>query len=156
MTGGSTSYATTFYNYQNNQWSVGPQMILPRGYQAHTLLANGEVFCYGGSWSGGDQWDRRAEVWSPQSNTWRLLQDVPSAPAETRDVRGRYRADNHYWLYVAPNGNVRKVFVPDTVTNKNPMPFFGIGFPRRPQQEHALDYHVRQRIDFGIDSARRR
>jgi galactose oxidase len=109
MTGGSTSYATTFYNYQNNQWSVGPQMILPRGYQAHTLLANGEVFCYGGSWSGGDQWDRRAEVWSPQSNTWRLLQDVPSAPAETRDVRGRYRSDNHYWLYVAPNGNVRQV-----------------------------------------------
>jgi galactose oxidase len=110
ITGGTTTYATTFYNYRNNQWSVGPQMKLPRGYQAHTLLANGEVFNYGGSWSGGDQWDRRAEVWSPQSNDWRLLQDVPSAPAETRDVRGRYRSDNHYWLYVAPNGKVRQAF----------------------------------------------
>jgi galactose oxidase len=106
VSGGANSAATSFYDYRNNQWSVGPVMVIRRGYQAHTLLANGEVFTYGGSWSG-DNRDKDGEVWSPSSNSWRLLSGVPSAPAHTRDSGGRYRSDNHYWIFVSPNGRVR-------------------------------------------------
>jgi galactose oxidase len=107
ISGGANSKATTFFDYRNNQWSVGPQMIISRGYQAHTLLANGEVFSFGGSWSGDGGKDKDGEVWSPQTNSWRLLTGVPSAPAHTNDVGGRYRSDNHYWLFLAPNGKVK-------------------------------------------------
>jgi hypothetical protein len=106
ISGGSNSKATTFYNSATNQWSVGPEMIRSRGYQAHTLLATGEVFSYGGSWSG-SYTDKAGEVWSPTSNTWRLLTGVPSSPAQTADSGGRYRADNHYWIFLAPGGRVR-------------------------------------------------
>jgi galactose oxidase len=112
ISGGSKSNATTFYDYRDNKWSVGPQMKIPRGYQAHTLLATGEVFSFGGSWSGGlfvsGRGDKMGEVWSPHSNAWRLLPGVPSKPAQTADKGGRYRSDNHYWLFVAPNGKVWK------------------------------------------------
>jgi hypothetical protein len=107
ISGGANSKATSFYDYRKNQWSEGPQMKLPRGYQAHTLLANGEVFSFGGSWSGVGV-DKDGEVWSPQSNSWRLLTGVPSKAAHTGDSGGRYRADNHYWLFLAPNGKVGK------------------------------------------------
>jgi galactose oxidase len=107
VSGGANSKATTFYDYRNNQWSVGPQMVIPRGYQAHTLLASGEVFSFGGSWSGSNR-DKDGEVWSPSSNTWRLLTGVPSKPAHTADSQGRYRSDNHYWLFLSPNGRVWK------------------------------------------------
>jgi galactose oxidase len=108
IAGGGNSEPTTFYDYRNNQWSVGPRMVRPRGYQAHTLLANGEVFTYGGSWSGGSSTDKAGEVWSPTTNSWRLLTGVPSQPAETADSGGQYRADNHYWIFTAPGGRVRK------------------------------------------------
>jgi galactose oxidase len=108
ISGGSNSKATTFYDYRTNQWSIGPQMVIPRGYQGHTLLPTGEVFSFGGSWSGGFARNKDGEVWSPQSNTWRLLTGVPSAPAHTADRLGLYRNDNHYWLFVAPNGKVRE------------------------------------------------
>jgi galactose oxidase len=107
ISGGANSKATTFFDHWKNQWSVGPQMKLPRGYQAHTLLANGEVFSYGGSWSGTGA-DKDGEVWSPSSNTWRLLTGVPAKPAHTADSAGRYRADNHFWVFLAPNGKVWK------------------------------------------------
>jgi hypothetical protein len=105
VSGGANSRATTFYDYRTNQWSVGPAMNRPRGYQAHTLLANGRVLTYGGSWSGGAV-DKAAEVWTATTNSWRLLTGVPSSPAHTGDSGGQYRSDNHYWLFLAPNGKV--------------------------------------------------
>jgi galactose oxidase len=108
ISGGNTNKLTTFYDYRNNQWSVGPLMVRGRGYHAHTLLANGEVLAYGGSWSGNATVDKAGEVWSPMTNAWRVLTGVPSLPAQTVDVQGQYRADNHYWLFLAPNGKVRQ------------------------------------------------
>jgi galactose oxidase len=107
ISGGANSKATTFFDYRkvNNQWSVGPQMKIARGYQAQTLLANGEVLTLGGSWSGGGS-AKNGEIWSPQTNAWRLLPGVLSAPAQTADIAGRYRSDNQYWLFLAPNGKV--------------------------------------------------
>jgi galactose oxidase len=106
ISGGSNSKATTFYDFRNNLWSIGPEMNIRRGYQAHTLLANGEVFSLGGSWSGDGSKNKDGELWSPSTNSWRLLTGAPSAPLQTNDAAGRYRADNHYWLFVAPNGKV--------------------------------------------------
>lgn len=105
VTGGSNSKATTFYDYRNNQWSRGPALVKPRGYHAHTVLGNGEVITIGGTWSGGGG-HKDGEIWSPQTNSWRRLSGIPSGPLQTGDSRGQYRADNHYWLYLAPNGKV--------------------------------------------------
>jgi hypothetical protein len=52
VSGGANCAATTLYDYRNTQWSVDPETVTSRGYQAHTLLANGEVFSFDGSWSG--------------------------------------------------------------------------------------------------------
>lgn len=106
ISGGSNSEATTFYDYRNNQWSVGPTLNSPRGYHAHTLLANGDVFTLGGSWSGGGG-DKDGEIWSAQTNSWRALTNLSPTRLYTADARGRYRSDNHYWLFLAPNGKVR-------------------------------------------------
>ena len=107
ITGGSNSESTTFYDYRNNNWSVGPKLNIPRGYHSHTVLANGEVFTLGGSWSG--SWGPKdGEVWSPSTNSWRELPSVPAGPMETNDSAGTYRSDNHYWLFLAPNGKVSR------------------------------------------------
>jgi hypothetical protein len=158
ISGGSSSNATTFYDYRNNQWSIGPKMVLSRGYQGHTLLANGEVLSYGGSWSGVAR-NKDGEVWSPQSNAWRLLTGVPSRPAVTGDRKGRYRSDNHYWIFLAPNGKVRKrkrksfCFLPSSNIN---CCWNVPGFPRRSEQSNALDYNIRPGVAGGISPARQR
>jgi galactose oxidase len=152
VSGGANSATTSFYDYRNNQWSVGPDMVIPRGYQAHTLLANGEVFTFGGSWSGPNR-DKDGEVWSPSSNSWRVLTGVPSAPAHTRDSGGRYRSDNHYWLFMSPNGRVRMdankqqtLFLEMSLRSSLTGCCLEPGFPRRPQPSNALDYNGRQRV----------
>jgi galactose oxidase len=152
VSGGANSATTSFYDYRSNQWSVGPDMVIPRGYQAHTLLANGEVFTFGGSWSGPNR-DKDGEVWSPSSNSWRLLTGVPSAPAHTRDSGGRYRSDNHYWLFVSPNGRVRMeenkqhtVFLEMPLRLSLTSCCLEPDIPRRPQPANALDYNGRQRV----------
>jgi galactose oxidase len=77
-----------------------------RGYHAMTVLSDGSVFTLGGSWSGG--WGNKdGEVWVEATNQWKNL---PGVKAEgsivTKDVKGIGVADNHMWLFVAPNGNV--------------------------------------------------
>jgi galactose oxidase len=106
ITGGSSSSETTFFDYRVNKWSVGPKLNIARGYHSHAVLATGEVFTLGGSWSGTAGGNRDGEVWNPTTNMWRTLSNVTSQPLETADREGRYRADNHYWLFLAPNGKV--------------------------------------------------
>jgi galactose oxidase len=53
VTGGLSDQQTSIYSPATNTWSAGPQMNIGRGYQAMTLLSNGQAFTLGGSWSGG-------------------------------------------------------------------------------------------------------
>jgi galactose oxidase len=69
------------------------------------VLADGRVLTVGGSWSGAPG-QKTGEVWSPTTNTWTTLPGVLSEPLHTNDIGGKYRSDNHYWLFTAPNGKV--------------------------------------------------
>ena len=104
INGGDDSGKTSLYNPITNTWSTGGTMNITRGYEANTLLQNGSVLTYGGSWSGG-QGNKHAEVWSPATG-WQRLSGVPIDPALDADPRGVYRQDNHMWLFAAPNGQV--------------------------------------------------
>lgn len=102
VTGGSNSGATSIYSPISDQWSIAPRMNIPRGYHAMTPLSDGSVFTLGGSWSGGVG-SKGAEIWNPDG-TWNLLAGIPVEPFLTTDQQGVYRADNHMWLFEAPNG----------------------------------------------------
>lgn len=105
VNGGSNARETSIYDSVSDTWSAGPDMVVPRGYQANTTLADGSVFTLGGSWSGG-QGGKSGEVWSPATNTWRLLSGVPATPFLTADPQGVYRSDNHMWLHPVSGGRL--------------------------------------------------
>ena len=104
VTGGNNSQATSIYNPLTNSWTTGDLMNITRGYHAMTLLANGNVFTVGGSWSGGVG-GKNGEVWSPE-NKWQRKSNILADNLKTGDAAGNYRADNHMWLFTAPNGKI--------------------------------------------------
>ncbi len=106
VNGGSTSWKTSIYDPTANSWANGGDMRIPRGYQGDVLTNGGKVFTIGGSWSGNAGQDRKAEVWSPSSNSWTTLNGIPSSPIVGTDPGGVYRADNHTWLFGIGGGKV--------------------------------------------------
>jgi galactose oxidase len=104
VTGGIGDDKTSIYDPATNAWSAGPPMNIGRGYQAMTLLSNGQAFTLGGSWSGA-LGGKLAEVWSPTGG-WRELTGVPATPMYTADPQGVYRADNHGWFIATSGGKV--------------------------------------------------
>jgi galactose oxidase len=104
VTGGDSDDQTSIYNPATNTWSAGPPMNIARGYQAMTLLSNGEAFTLGGSWSGA-LGGKLGEVWTPAGG-WRELTGVPATPMYTADPQGVYRADNHGWFIATSGGRV--------------------------------------------------
>ncbi|UNI23759.1 Galactose oxidase [Purpureocillium takamizusanense] len=105
VTGGSNAEKTSFYDSPTDSWVKGPDMNVPRGYQASTLTSDGRVFTIGGSWSGG-VFEKNGEIWDPATNTWRMLPGAAVKPMLTKDRGGLYRSDNHAWLFGWHNGSV--------------------------------------------------
>ncbi|QFZ24607.1 DUF1929 domain-containing protein [Saccharothrix syringae] len=105
VTGGSNAAETSIYDPVADTWTDAADMAIPRGYQGQTTLSTGEAFTVGGSWSGGEG-GKTAEVYSPASNSWRVLPGVRPEPFLTADPRGVYRADNHAWLFAVGGGRV--------------------------------------------------
>jgi galactose oxidase len=110
INGGSGDSATTIYNPFTDTWTKGPLMTTPRAYQATTLLSDGRVFTLGGSWDdpGNTGAPRNGEVFTASGSTgfWQALSGVDERYIMTADPAGRYRADNHAWLFAASNGTV--------------------------------------------------
>ncbi|WP_167858530.1 RICIN domain-containing protein [Methylobacterium nonmethylotrophicum] len=104
ITGGITAGGTSLYNPDTNQWSTGPTLTIPRGYNANVTLSTGETMTYGGSWSG-NIGGKSAEVWSAAARSWRVLTNVSGDAAAEPGV-DLYRADNHFWLFGVSNGYV--------------------------------------------------
>lgn len=104
VNGGKDSAKTTVYDPVANSWSTGATMTIPRGYNANTLLADGSVFTLGGSWSGG-RGNKHGERWTAAGG-WARLTGVPVDAALGNDPDFAFRADNHMWLFPAPNGKV--------------------------------------------------
>jgi galactose oxidase len=92
VNGGSTSAATSIYQYTSNAWAASAPMNIPRGYMPAVTLSTGDVFTLGGSWSGGYS-GKKGELWSAGTSTWKTL---PGVPAEgyilTKDPAGRYKS----------------------------------------------------------------
>ncbi|MFH8990165.1 discoidin domain-containing protein [Streptomyces sp. NPDC017940] len=106
VTGGSNAERASIYDPATDSWSSTTDMNIARGYQAMTLLSNGDAFVLGGSWSGNPAAGKDGEVWSPTTGGWRKLSGVPATNTMTADPRGPYRADNHQWLHATSNGRV--------------------------------------------------
>jgi galactose oxidase len=104
VNGGSSSPKTSLYNPVTGAWTTDALMNIPRGYEADTVLTNGSVLTFGGSWSGGIG-GKSAEVWT-EGEGWTVLMDVPETTIIGPDPQGTYRGDNHLWLFSAPNGEV--------------------------------------------------
>ena len=104
VSGGSSAQKTSIYDSVTQVWSKAALMKIPRGYQANTVLDNGDVFTLGGSWSGG-QGNKTGEVWNAASG-WTLRPGAPVTPILGTDPQGVYRSDNHAWLFGVEGGAV--------------------------------------------------
>lgn len=62
-----------------------------------------QVFLIGGSWSGGTS-VKDAEIFDPADQTWTELPGIDPTLIYTDDAQGKYRADNHAWLFGWSNG----------------------------------------------------
>ena len=108
ITGGSNAEATTIYDPRGGpvgNWTRGANMTVSRGYHSMTMLQDGSVFTVGGSWSGG-KGNKYGEVWDYGMESWHMKVRIDAANLVTADAAGVYRADNHMWLFTAPNGMV--------------------------------------------------
>ena len=105
ITGGSSANDVTRYSPETGAFSAAPDMILERGYQSSATLGNGDIFTVGGSWKGG-RGNKYGEYYSYADDAWVPLQNVAAETLSTDDQRGIYRADNHMWLFSAPDGGV--------------------------------------------------
>ncbi len=103
VNGGSSSPKTSIYSPSTSSWSIAAEMNVPRGYEADTLLSNGNVFTLGGSWSGG-QGGKTGEVWSTAG--WTLASGIPETNIVGPDPAGIYRGDNHLWMFAQNGGSV--------------------------------------------------
>ena len=102
VTGGSNSDRTSIYDPVSGLWEIGLPMNISRGYHSMTPLGDGSVFTVGGSWSGGVG-GKSGEVWNKHTG-WLEKDAVQVSQLITDDKSGTYRADNHKWLFAAPNG----------------------------------------------------
>ena len=103
--GGSDAAKTTFYNPSNNTFTAGPDLIMPRGYQASVTLSDNRIFTIGGAYSGPRQ-GKDGEIYDPVSNTWTSLPGAKVAPMLTTDAEGIWREDNHAWLFAWKNSSI--------------------------------------------------
>jgi hypothetical protein len=103
VNGGSSSPKTSIYSPTANAWTAAAEMNVPRGYEADTLLSNGDVFTLGGSWSGGEG-GKSGEIWSAAG--WTLYSGIPETNIVGPDPQGIYRGDNHLWMFAQSNGAV--------------------------------------------------
>ena len=84
VSGGSNSTTSSFLDIKTNTWIRGPDLKIPRGYQASATTSNGKTFMIGGSWSGGKT-VKNGEIYDPATNKWSLLPGATVAPMLTND-----------------------------------------------------------------------
>ncbi len=104
VNGGIGSSKTSLYDPVQNTWSAGPAMVIPRGYNASTLLPNGGVLTLGGSWSGGAG-GKDGEVFTP-GGAWQRLSGVRIDTFLSADPSRDFGGDSHFWLIPSGNGKV--------------------------------------------------
>ncbi|KAJ6103809.1 hypothetical protein N7486_004031 [Penicillium sp. IBT 16267x] len=104
VSGGGDAGRTSIFN--GSHWEYGPDMRMPRGYHATTTLSDGRIFAIGGSWSGGNKAEKNGEVYNPIKGKWYTRSGARVNDMLTNDRLGRWRADNHAWLFGWKDGSV--------------------------------------------------
>ncbi|KAK1566380.1 uncharacterized protein LY79DRAFT_594966 [Colletotrichum navitas] len=103
ISGGSGAEVTSIYDPVTNNFTRGPDLKLPRGYQTTCTLSTGEVFTIGGAYSG-NRVAKNGEVYDPITNTWTYLPGADVSPIVTTNSGG-YEGD-HAWLFGWKNGSI--------------------------------------------------
>jgi galactose oxidase len=103
VSGGGDAGRTSIFN--GKTWEYGPDMRQPRGYHATTTLSDGRIFAIGGSWSGGNKEEKNGEVYNPIKRKWYTRSGTKVNNMLTNDRLGRWRADNHAWLFGWKDGS---------------------------------------------------
>ncbi|KAL4867191.1 hypothetical protein BDV12DRAFT_209981 [Aspergillus spectabilis] len=106
VTGGNDDTMTSIYDPACDCWIPGAQMNIERGYQASTILSNGNMFVLGGSWNGPQSINKVSEVYDVTADTWTELPSAGSEPMLTNDNLGPYHADNHAWIFGWKNQSI--------------------------------------------------
>ncbi|KAI9004552.1 putative galactose oxidase precursor [Hyaloraphidium curvatum] len=106
VTGGNSPTQTSAYDPTAGSWTPQAPMVVPRGYNGQTTLADGTAFVLGGSWSGDRAPDRIGELFNPAGGGWKPLPGVSARPIWTNDSQGKFLADNHGWFVALPGGKV--------------------------------------------------
>ena len=104
VSGGGDAGRTSIFN--GSGWEYGPDMRMPRGYHATTTLSDGRIFAIGGSWSGGNKAEKNGEVYNPIKGKWYTRSGARVNDMLTADRLGRWRADNHAWLFGWKDGSI--------------------------------------------------
>ncbi|CAN8097958.1 unnamed protein product [Discula destructiva] len=103
--GGSDASNTTFYDPATDEFTTGPELTTPRGYQSSTTLSDGRVFTIGGAYSAPIE-GKDGEVYDPVTDVWTALPDARVEPMLTTDFEGIWREDNHAWLVGWKNASI--------------------------------------------------
>ncbi|KAB8072711.1 putative galactose oxidase [Aspergillus leporis] len=99
ITGGNDDTMTSIYDSFSDTWLPAAMMNIERGYQASTILSDGNMFVIGGSWNGPQLNNKDSEVYNVATDAWTLLPNAGSGPMLTNDNLGPYHADNHGWIF---------------------------------------------------------
>ncbi|KAH1494059.1 hypothetical protein KXX35_007294 [Aspergillus fumigatus] len=99
VTGGNDDSITSIYDSFSDTWHGGAMMNIERGYQASTILSDGNMFVIGGSWNGPQLRNKNSEVYNVVADTWTELPNAGSSYMLTNDNLGPYHQDNHGWIF---------------------------------------------------------
>ncbi|GFF60484.1 galactose oxidase [Aspergillus udagawae] len=99
VTGGNDDSMTSIYDSFADTWHTAAQMNIERGYQASTILSDGNMFVLGGSWNGPQLTNKNSEVYNVVADTWTELPNAGSSFMLTNDNLGPYHQDNHGWIF---------------------------------------------------------
>jgi galactose oxidase len=93
ISGGQDAEAVSIYDPETNEFTKGPDMNIPRGYQTSVTTSEGKIFELGGSFSGGVG-GKNGELYDPATGNWTELTDALTEPMLTVDKEGAWRTDN--------------------------------------------------------------
>lgn len=104
VNGGKDTRKTTIFDPASKTWVSSGLMNIGRGYESNTILADGSVLTFGGSWSGNLNEAKDAEIWS--NGYWRRLSNVKMTGDFHAEATKPTHVDNHFWLFPMSNGQV--------------------------------------------------
>ena len=106
VNGGSNAPVTSIYDPESRSFTRMQDMVIPRGYNGNTILADGSVLTIGGSWSNATG-RKDGEIWTP-SGGWRRAPGIIAEGMTSPNDSSTTGVDSHF--VVIPGGNGRVLY----------------------------------------------